>query len=517
MVRCPTRCLGLALLLTVSGAGRAHAEGAAPRPLDLRLAGVPGSQPASQPARPAAFAAPPPARLRPVEQPTLWRRYQRFWDAELERIIGLDLWGTTTQLPKGYLTVKYQYNQREAVGRFDKDGNKLGRYDANGNFVPAVIPPIGFGDAASGKPCLDQKHFSDCLLAFDAGARGRGGSNNLQVSYGLTGRLDWYVDVPMQFHHVSFSPQVIALDPLFAAAAGTGMNYPIDASTYDPGFTNFIQKLGRPKPKLRADHELALGDINTGFSWNFLRTKWLSTAVTYRLYLPTAYVADPNNSMVYFTGPDVDAGNRAWAMGAGLGHDFRLPRFIHKNVDLVVSWEWNFSYAFPSQRDYPNVCPAVFNMHAPDGCDGFRPPDAAASALFDPQHQAFPDLSHMRDQGSTFTYTPGFAMDMSFSLNANLWGLGVAAGLGQAWAQKPEVDGDPNFIAMINNLELIAHSRATLARFAVQLPLFPLYLPAVVSFQYEYNITGANFIYYKNNFQITVQGYIPDAALVTRH
>jgi hypothetical protein len=524
-----TRFLRIGLLIGVAAllvGNQARADGSDEKPQSLVLkltnlprvvAEAPSTQPtaASQPDNYKPLPpAPPPKKVEKKKAPKgAWGRYQAFWDDELERIIKKDIWGVTGQLPKGYFTIKYQFNTRDAVGRFDKDGNKVGRYDENGHFHTSIIPPIAFGDATLGKPCLDNKHFTDCLLAFDAGARGSGGSHEIQMSYGITGRLDAYLNIPMQYHHVSFSPRVLALDNYFATAAG--IDYPIsDRTTND--FMNFVQKLGRPKPGYNANHTLVMADVNTGFSWNFYRSKWISTAVTYKLYLPTAYLANPNNNLTFFTGPDVDAGNRAFAMGAGLGHDFRLPRFIHKNIDMVLSFEWNFSYAFETKRNYPDVCSAVFDPANPDGCRGFRPPDPAASALFDPQHTSFPDLSQMKAKSKTYSYTPGLAQDMAVTYSLNLWGIGLAVGVGQTWAQKPEMDGDYNFLAMVNNLQMIAHSRGTAVKCALQIPLFFLNIPATMMFQYQYDITGANFIYFRNNFYVTVQGFIPDAVLFKR-
>jgi hypothetical protein len=525
------RTLGLAVaavVLLCGTAARAAGSDEKPRPLNLQLAGVPGlhaaapaSQPAaSQPVEKKLPPAPPPKGAKKQEEPKgLWGQYKKFWDAELERIIDMDIWGQTAQLPKGYLTVKYQFNHREAVGRFDRNGHKLGRF-VNGKLEETIIPPIAFGGVLNqgqpnevNKPCL-QRDYSDCLLAFDAGASGSGGSHEIMISYGVTGRLDYYLQIPMQYHTVKFSPRVLAIDPFFATAAG--INYqPLDRQTVNDFFT-FVQRLGRPKPFEQAHLNLGLGDINTGFSWNFLRNKWISSALTYRLYFPTAKLASPDNSLAFFTGPDLDAGNHAFAMGAGMGHDFRLPHFIHKNIDIVISLEWNFAYAFPWERDYPSTCPNVFDRFTNDGCRGFRPPEAGASALFDPNHTTFPDLSQMKANGKTYTYTPGFSQDVSATLNLGFWGVGVGLGIGQSWAQKPEIDGNAGFISMVEALQLVAPSRSTGLKVALHIPLFFLDVPATVMFQYQHDITGSNVIYFKNNFYATIQGYIPDAALFKR-
>jgi len=390
----------------------------------------------------------------------------------------------------------------------------------NGKLEETIIPPIAFGGVLNqgqpnevNKPCL-QRDYSDCLLAFDPGASGQGGSHEIMISYGITGRLDYYLQIPTQYHTVKFNPKILAIDPFFATAAA--INYlPIDRQTVNDFFT-FIQRLGRPAPQERAHLALGLGDINTGFSWNFLRTKWISSALTYRLYLPTARLASPDNSLAFFTGPDLDAGNHAFAMGAGMGHDFRLPRFIHKNIDVVISLEWNFAYAFPWDREYPSVCPNVYDRMNPDTCRGFRPPEAGAAALFDPNHTSFPDLSQMRAKGSTYTYTPGFSQDVSATLNLSLWGVGVGCGVGQSWAQKPEIEGDYAFIAMVDSLQLVAPMRTTGLKLALHVPLFMLNVPATLTLQYQHDLTGSNAIYYKNNFYVTLQGYIPDAALFKR-
>jgi hypothetical protein len=525
------RSLGfvVGVVALLSGAeARAAGSDEKPRALDLQLAGLPSlhaaaptSQPAaSQPVEKKLPPAPPPKGAKKKEEPKgPWGRYKKFWEAELERIIEMDIWGQTGQLPKGYLTIKYQTNHREGVGRRDRNGHKVGRY-VNGKLEETIIPPIAFGGKLNegqpneiNKPCV-QKDYSDCLLAFDPGASGAGGSHEFMISYGITGRLDYYLQIPTQYHTVKFQPKMLAIDPFFATAAG--INYqPLDRQTVLDFYT-FVQRLGRPAPLEKAHLALGLGDINTGFSWNFLRNKWISSALTYRLYLPTARLANPDNSLAFFTGPDLDAGNHTFAVGAGMGHDFRLPHFIHKNIDIVISLEWNFAYAFPWERQYPSVCPAVYDRMNPDGCRGFRPPEAGASSLFDPNHTSFPDLSNMRAKGSTYTYTPGFSQDISATLNLGFWGVGVGVGVGQSWAQKPEIDGDYGFIAMVDALQLVAPMRTTGLKVALHIPLFFLDIPATVQFQYQHDLYGSNAIYYKNNFYFTFQGYIPDAALFKR-
>jgi hypothetical protein len=92
----------------------------------------------------------------------------------------------------------------------------------------------------------------------------------------------------------------------------------------------------------------------------------------------------------------------------------------------------------------------------------------------------------------------------------------VGVGVGQSWAQKPEIDGNAGFIAMVDALQLVAPSRSTGLKVALHLPLFFLDVPATVMFQYQHDITGSNVIYFKNNFYATIQGYIPDAALFKR-
>jgi hypothetical protein len=507
-----------------------------PRPLQLQLSALPAllaEGPASQPAASQpATAGPKEQRLPPAPPPKAekkkkaprtgwWGRYNDFWDQELERIIAMDLWGQTAQLPKGYATIKYKFNTRTGVGRYDRDGKKVGRYNpTTGKLEETIIPPIAFGGVLNqgqpnevNKPCLS-KDYSDCLLAFDAGATGKGGSHEFMVSYGVTGRLDAYVTIPTQYHTVKFRPRVLAIDPFFATAAG--INYqPLDRQTVNDFFT-FVQRLGRPAPLEEAQLKLGMADMHTGFSWNFLRTKWISSALTYRFYLPTARLANPDNSLAFFTGPDLDAGNHAFAMGAGMGHDFKLPNFIHKNIDIVISLEWNFAYAFPWDRPYPSTCATVYDRMNPDSCRGFRPPEAGASALFDPNHTTFPDISQMAAKGKSYTYTPGFSQDVSATLNLSLWGVGVGVGVGQSWAQKPEIDGDAGFIAMVDSLQLVAPMRTTGLKTALHIPLFMLSVPATVTFEYQHDLTGSNAIYYKNNFYVTVQGFIPDAALFKR-
>ena len=53
------------------------------------------------------------------EDEGLWTKYTNYWDKILERVMDMDLYGGSAQLPKGIFKFKVDYNMRRAVGRFD--------------------------------------------------------------------------------------------------------------------------------------------------------------------------------------------------------------------------------------------------------------------------------------------------------------------------------------------------------------------------------------------------------------
>src|SRR5574341_1365088 len=205
----------------------------------------------------------------------IFRRYADLMDKEIERIDTLDLWGPgSTQLPKGYFSVKYEWNTRWANTR----------YDIYGNQIP-VIPPI----------TLSQD--KDNYMILDMRGHGTGGAHTFQFSYGLLGYLDWYVEIPFIYMDVKF-------DPKYTARGTPAILFGSDLNS----FYQTIRTLGRPAPQTHYSPQWDFQDINTGCSFNYFRSDWMSASFTPKVYFPTGKIANPNRALDFLLGPELDRG-----------------------------------------------------------------------------------------------------------------------------------------------------------------------------------------------------------------
>jgi len=407
----------------------------------------------------------------PAPNESIFRKYERFINSEIVRISNMDIYGVTAQLPKGYMAIKWDWGMVKATRRFDE----------NRHVVPGV-PPIEFSDAHGKK-----------LISLDLGLQGKGGGHTIQVSYGITDPLDWYIEIPFTYMDVSFNPQTRPvddqgnkIDPTLAGLFGvkdpknyTGVDF----------FRTTLPMLGRPTPAVRYVGSWKLGDINTGFSWNYYRTYRMSCAITPRIYFPTGKIADANNSLLYATGPELDVGVGGWGVGATQGYDFRIYQFPPW-LDLITSSELTIAYYFPQKREYPT---------------NFPKPSPQVSAI-DPTGSMFPDLSGLHGK---FTYWPGFSVDWTAQLQIQVAILGLGVAYGVHFAQEPEIHGDARFVQMVKGLQLLGEQTYHMIQTGVILNLLALYVPLEVAFQYKRMVDGRNAIIFDNFFQITFKGYIP--------
>lgn len=410
-----------------------------------------------------------------------------YLDREFERIIALDLYGVTAQLPQGYLSVKWDWGTIRAKNRYNNQ-RKLG----------PVMEPISFTDEGNE------------LINIDLGLNGHGGGHTFQLSYGITDPLDWYIEVPFTYMNVSFDPKLTNIKtadgeeytdgngeggykvhPSLAPLLGIkdGRNFTGCEFLYET-----MPMLGRPTPAADFQGKWMLGDINTGFSWNIYRTRLFSVALTPRVYLPTGHKPHPNNNLLWGTGPEIETGIGGWAAGFTQGYDLRVFEHVFRvgklpiPLSLIASTEFGAAYGFPQQRDYP---------------DNFPAPNPLAATL-DPS--AFPDLSHLK---GTFTYTPGWSVDWvsQLQLSFAIFGFGVAYGIQHS--QEPELIGDSAFLKMAKGLELLGQQTLEAVQFAGSISLLPFYIPLDFAFQYRKVIDGYNAIVFDDYYQLTVKGYIP--------
>lgn len=397
-------------------------------------------------------------KAKPGEPLTGWKWWTTFIDGELEKVGQDDRYGVTSQLPKGYASIKWDYTTIKASDRFDAQHNRQG----------AVIKPINLGSTK-----------------LDVGLSGKGGGHVFQASYGILGNFDWYFELPFQFMDLGFHPRLLdAEGKPVANAERAGLQ----------ALVNWMPKLGRPIPGLSYKSNWVLGDINTGFSWNPWRTKRQSIALTCRVFFPTGRVSDPNDSLFYATGPELDTGLGGWALGFTAGYDLRIYKYSHW-VDIVASSEFSTSYGFKQSRPYPT---------------NFTKPtlSKAEQMAVDPAGTQFPDLSHLK-KGQTFDYTPGFGVSWLTQLKVQIALLGIGFGYGVQHGQEPEIDGDPKFLTMVKGLELVGQNTVHAIQVGASLSLLPLYIPLDISFNWRKMVDGQNAIIFDDYYNVILKTYIP--------
>lgn len=419
-----------------------------------------------------------------IENPGIDEEEKNFWvaylDAEFERIMAMDLYGVTSQLPTGYMSFKWDWGTIRARNRYN-DQRRLG----------PVMEPIAFTDNNGNE-----------IVNIDVGLNGYGGGHTFQFSYGITDPLDWYIEVPFTYMNVSFDPKVqdiknadgtpykdadgdtYKVHPSYAPMLGIDDPKGYDACDF---MYETLPGLGRPPLANEFKGKWLLGDINTGFSWNIYRTPRFSVALTPRVFLPTGHSPDPETNLLWGTGPEIETSVGGWAVGFTQGYDLRIFKYKWF-VDVIASTEFAASYAFPQQRDYPTNFPV---------------PNPGAQNL-DPV--AFPDLSHL---SGTFTYTPGFSADVITQIQLNLFGVGLGAAYGVQYMQEPELIGDRAFIQMARGLELLGQQTMEAVQLAASISLLPLYIPLDIAFQWRKVLDGYNAIVMDDYYQITLKGYFP--------
>ena len=389
---------------------------------------------------------------------------------EIVKIGELDIYGSSGQLPQGYFGIKYDWTSIRAGSRYDSTGKR-----------GPVMAPIAFTEADGSK-----------VIEVDLGLSGSGGGHTFQMSYGILDELDWYLELPFTHMKVSLNPSVSDVDDqgnkikpgLYASGLGVTDTKAYNAADF---IYDTLPKLGRASPATGYSAEWLLGDINTGFSWNYFRSKHISFAMTPRIYFPTGKVQDSNNSLFYGTGPAIETGIGGWAVGVSNIMDIRLFQYSPW-LDIILTTEVNTSYGFPQERKYPT---------------NFEKPLDVATQI---DANSFPDLSNL---DGTFSYTPGFSVSWLAQLSVNVAFVGFGFAYGIQVSQEPWLEGDPDFVRMAKSLELIGKSELQSIQVGATVSLVPLYVPLSVGFSYRHAVAGRNSIVFEDYYQVSIAGVIP--------
>ncbi len=425
--------------------------------------------------------------------------YTEYWDKIIDRVVELDLYGNSAQLPQGIFGVKCDWNMRNASGRFDSYRRRQ-----------PIAPPISFGPEGQE------------MLLLDLGASGGGGGVTWQFSYGVTDMLDFYFELPFTYANVQVRPKLRKLDPMAALLMNGylpqeyrsnpewfgegGATLPEHLNEASAWLLSILPRLGRPTigdwqnyPEdlgPGAEHKTRgwiLSDINLGFSWNFYRSRRWSGAFTGRVYLPTGNVADPDNSLTLGTGAKIDWGTGSFGAGFTQDYDIRLFEYGYW-VSVLLSAEFTATYHFKSHRRYPNFPKPTE--------DGNRLLD-----LLDPERMYFPDLSSL--SGKSYGYTPGFSCSALLQLGVSSLIFDLGIGIGYGYFSEPEYTADPRFVQVVKSLELSLAGHSEIMQVAVGVNLIPFYVPLQISYKYQKDIGGRNMLIFSDNHWVTIKGYLP--------
>lgn len=387
-----------------------------------------------------------------------------YWDYILKRVgevENMDLWSlVTTQLPEGVFGLKFKWTHKRADSRYNDKGKET-----------PLVQTIEFDDPFGGE---------GKFLTLDFDAKGFGYGYTFQLSYGITDPLDVYIELPFQTEYLYMNPRF---------KAGTCANLGIRTLK---DFYDFLELLGRPK--LVEKYESTgweTGDIHTGFSFNYYRSRYLSTAFTGRVFFPTGRLADPNESINYALGPQLDVGMGSYAVGATHGLDIRPPWPISR---LTGAFEISWAYYFEGRRAAPK----------------FMKPQIDLERTFqaDPEILAyFPDLSDMPDH---FYVTPGHQIDWNIKMGLDFGILGVAVGYAYAWAQEPKIDAkSKDFKRMLDVFEMFAETETETLILHASPNLMSADIPVMLDFTLEYPLGGKNSIKFEDSYAAQIQLFYP--------
>ncbi len=429
-----------------------------------------------------------------TKPPSVWKRWKNYMDPTLQRVIELDIWGISTpQLPKGIWKIKYSAEHQKATKKYDDFGNKV-------PIAPTLEFP-GFNE--------EETLFTMDLQGKSGGGEGFG--HTIQISYGMTDRLNWYIEFPFQAAEIRFDTKytpgnVQSWDGYNRILFGK-FNVPPSSPFYNPlyplikdldlrneeDFWKWVELMGRPRLKTRyKSNGWDLGDIHFGLSWNYYKGEYFAAATTGRLYVPTGYQPDANNNIELFTGAGFPAGTRSFGLSTTQGFDFRLPDPFKW---AVFNIEFTYEYRFKTRRHAPTF---------PQRTEYYQGLHKLLSALEPDIAAVFPDLS---DMGEYYYITYGSSFDGEVGVTLNpLQILPIGIKYAGGWTQKPTIQSkSKDFISYVEGVEIVGEQVKHMLAFGTGISLIPFYIPLNFIFEYRIPIGGKGAFVVDENYKVTTE------------
>ena len=403
----------------------------------------------------------------------IWQWWTKRFQAELKYLDKIDFWGNaTTQLPKGLLGIKYNCNFVKGGVQWDMKGNSMG------GVLPVIIGDFG----PQGGIKLDPR------------ATGGAAFHSVQISYGISDAVDFYIKIP--FMHLK-----VDLDPVYEVR---GLASIIFGQTLED-FYKTIETFGRPRPSYHYEtNGVEMSDIDFGFSWQYLRNSFFAGSLTLRVYAPTGRLANPDRQIYLLLGPELDAGKGSWGFGLSAAYDARIP---YKRLKYIVfSAEMDVQQRLPYKRTFPH----------------FKKPDYSKVQNFGNDVVAglksfFPDVS--ADAGRKYTIYPGTIFGLMASMHVDVGG--VIANLPGALDAGVEYDYIAVMSSIVKGLHPAADAMMSSTLFAggatehhLQVgvstsALMALSIPLRLKFKYEWMFAGTNTLQLVDNWGFGVELYLP--------
>ncbi len=364
-------------------------------------------------------------------------------------LMELPLWGMSSTIPEGFAVVGMGWQTRRPYKRFDQDRKMV-------DIVPIISVPDPF----------DQK---GKFFEFDFGVSGNASGYGAGVMYGLTDHLTLSLDTYWAVLHVK-------IDPIYTPGTADKLGI---VTLED--FYGMLEMLGRPRPVLQYDSDPAdLGDTTFLAKWNNYRGDNVATAIQGGIIFPTAHQADPQQNIIFGLGPELDTGAGAWGAKGGAMIDFKMPA----PADFVcISFMAEGAYFLSDKRDTPKFPPLEQDVK-----------DYLASQGIDVD--IFPDLT---DTGDYYYYTPPPYFAATAGLSLGIVNIAYRHGFGGTAKYESDSEG---FKALVDSIGLVGYGDDGKITVSTNVPLTPLFIPGLLSFNFEYATDGRNALVFRDVYTI---------------